>query len=78
MSKIKMKKGRKKRYLKRMYLMNPGLKMFLKNLDVRRKKLIPPQFGKRMFSDLYSPVDQEDPVVKKQKFEMSEILSSAV
>merc|ERR1712212_517593 len=37
-----------------------------------------PQFGKRMFSDLYSPVDQEDPVVKKQKFEMSEILSSAV
>ena len=40
-----------------------------------------PQFGKRMFSDLYSPADQEkleDPVVKKQKFEISEILSSAV
>merc|ERR1719233_425196 len=64
MSKIKMKKGRKKRYLKR--------------LDVRKKKTDSPQFGKRMFSDLYSPVDQEDPVVKKQKFEMSEILSSAV
>merc|ERR1719193_301430 len=42
------------------------------------EKSDPPQFGKRMFSDLYSPVDQEDPVVKKQKFEMSEILSSAV
>merc|ERR1712179_184783 len=40
-----------------------------------------PQFGKRMFSDLYSPVDQEkleEPVVKKQKFEMSEILSAPV
>merc|ERR1719233_1605873 len=74
----KIKKGRKMRYLKRMYLMNPGLKMSPKNLDVRRKKTDSPQFGKRMFSDLYSPVDQEDPVVKKQKFEMSEILSSAV
>merc|ERR550534_772542 len=41
MSKIEMKKGRKKRDLKRMYLRNPGLKMFLKNLDVRKNKLIP-------------------------------------
>merc|ERR1719233_1676018 len=41
MSKIKMKKGRKERFLKRMYQMNPGLKMFLKNLDVRKNKLNP-------------------------------------
>merc|ERR1712050_185020 len=42
------------------------------------------QFGKRAFSDIYSPVGEldqdksEEPVMKKQKFEISEILSSAV
>merc|ERR1711881_686566 len=42
------------------------------------------QFGKRAFSDIYSPVGEldqdksEEPIMKKQKFEISEILSSAV
>merc|ERR1712142_565352 len=42
------------------------------------------QFGKRAFSDSYSPVGElnqdksEEPIMKKQKFEISEILSSAV
>merc|ERR1711979_89016 len=41
------------------------------------------QFCKRAFSDIYSPVGEldqdksEEPVMKKQKFEISEILSSA-
>merc|ERR1711881_154457 len=41
------------------------------------------QFGKRAFSDIYSPVGEldqdksEEPIMKKQKFEISEILSSA-